>query len=79
MVRLQVQLTESQIKTLRETAASTGKSIAELVRDSVDTYLSVQRRPGQLDRAIAIAGKFSSGVKDISEHHDRYLSESLRS
>ena len=79
MVRLQVQLTESQLKALRELAASTGKSIAELVREGVDIYLSAQRRTVQLDRALAIAGKFSSGVKDVSEHHDRYLSEAFHS
>ncbi|MBZ5618362.1 MAG: ribbon-helix-helix protein, CopG family [Acidobacteriia bacterium] len=81
MVRTQVQLTQQQIDALRQLAAESGKSIAELVRLGVELYLGAQHRPGrkqQVERARRIAGRFSSGIRDVSTHHDRYLSEAYR-
>ncbi|MBI3693717.1 MAG: ribbon-helix-helix domain-containing protein [Acidobacteria bacterium] len=45
MIRTQVQLTEPQLQALRQLSAQTGKSIADLVRQSVELYLRAQRRP----------------------------------
>ncbi|HEV3197216.1 MAG TPA: ribbon-helix-helix protein, CopG family [Bryobacteraceae bacterium] len=81
MVRTQVQLTEQQLETLRQLAAESGKSIAELVRLGVELYLAAQLRPNrkeQVERARRIAGQFSSGMRDVSTHHDRHLSEAYR-
>jgi len=81
MVRTQVQLTDRQLDSLRGLSAETGKSIAELVRLGVELYLSSQRRPSrkdQIERARSIAGRFSSGRKDVSTHHDRHLAEAFR-
>jgi len=78
MVRTQVQLTEQQLEALRQLGAESGKSIAELVRLGVELFLAAQHRPGrreQVERARKIAGQFSSGIKDVSTHHDRHLSE----
>ena len=80
MVRTQVQLTGRQLDALRSLSAETGKSIAELVRLGVELYLDSQRRPSradQIERARRIAGRFSSGKKDVSTHHDRYLAEAF--
>ena len=78
MVRTQIQLTEEQTVQLRLLAAHEGLSVAEIIRRSVDLY--VHSRPfADLDErkrnALAIAGKYSSGITDMSENHDVYLAE----
>ena len=78
MVRMQVQLTEEQADRLRRLATESGQSIAELVRVGVDLYLGSRHQPTQNERiehAVALAGRFASGLKDVSADHDRYLAE----
>ena len=78
MVRTQIQLTEEQSQALKRMAASEEKSIAELIRRSIDVMLrskSVISEDEKRQRAIAAAGKFSSEDVDLSTEHDRYLSE----
>jgi len=79
MVRTQIQLTEEQAKTLKRIAASRNLSVAELIRRAVDAMIktSTSVNPEErLKRSLEIAGKFSSGKRDISKKHDVYLSES---
>ncbi len=79
MVRTQIQLTEEQAKVLKRIAGSRHLSIAELIRRAIDTMIktSTSTDPEErLRRALEIAGKFSSGKRDISKKHDIYLSES---
>jgi ribosomal protein L13E len=81
MVRTQIQLTEEQAKSLKRLAAARQVSMAELIRQGVDTVL--RSRVGiDLDekrrRAIAASGRFRSGQRDISEKHDKYFEEALR-
>lgn len=80
MIRTQVQLTDSQLKTLRDASAATGKSVAELIRQGVDRYLAERSELGreeQIERAISVAGKFSSGHADVSAHHDKHLADAF--
>ena len=80
MIRTQVQLTDDQLKALRQISAATGKSMAELVRDGVDLYLSGKQAvqlEDRIERAIRVAGMFSSGITDVSTHHDRYLAQAF--
>jgi hypothetical protein len=80
MIRTQIQLTEEQAKTLKEIASRQGKSVAELIRISVDEWIRSSAfvdRKEQRRRAIAAVGKFSSGLGDLSEKHDQYFVESL--
>jgi len=78
MYRTQVQLTEMQIQALKQLAAAQDRSVAELIRQAVDVLL---RRSGEIDdqerrrRAIDAAGRFHSGLQDLSTDHDRYLNE----
>jgi Arc/MetJ-type ribon-helix-helix transcriptional regulator len=80
MIRTQVQLTENQIQALRQAARATGKSVSELVRQGVDQYLAdrggIGRRE-QMERAKRVAGRFSSGLRDVSAKHDKYLAEAF--
>jgi len=81
MVRTQVQLTEQQIEELRKLSVSSGRSVADLVRQGVDSLLQAKSTPRpahQVERALRVAGKFSSGSTDVSTHHDRYLAEAFR-
>ena len=81
MTRTQVQLTDRQLEGLRRTSAATGRSIADLIREGVDHFLagtSELGREQRIERAIAIAGKFSSGLTDVSANHDKYLAEAFR-
>ncbi len=81
MVRMQIQLEEEQAKTLRQIAREQGRSMSELVRQSVD---SLFRSQGMLNReelkrrAMDTVGRFHSGSRDISTHHDRYLEEAFK-
>lgn len=78
MVRTQIQLTEGQAKTLKRLAKQQQRSVADLIRQSIDLYLA-QRGELPLDeryeRALAMAGKYRSGDADLGRNHDRYLAE----
>lgn len=73
-----MQFEKHQLQALRQISSETGRSIADLVREGVDLYLQARKRPSRqelIERARRAAGKFSSGKKDISVNHDRYLAE----
>jgi replication initiation and membrane attachment protein DnaB len=81
MVRTQIQLTEEQSKTLKKIAGKKHLSVAELIRQGVSTLMktgevSMEERK---ERAIAAAGRFRSGKKDVSVRHDDYLAEAFGS
>lgn len=81
MIRTQIQLTEEQQATLRELAAATGRSVAELVRDAIERTMAARSRPDRremVQRAARLAGRFSSGSPDGSSEHDRNLAEAYR-
>lgn len=80
MVRTQIQLSEKQAKALKRLATRRNVSVAELIRQAVDEQLRVA---GNIDpdekkrRALSIAGRFNSGLADLSTEHDRYLAEAF--
>lgn len=78
MIRTQVQLTEKQAEKLKKIAAAEGRSMADVIRESVELYAasSVSRNPEELKRAaLEIAGRFHSGSKNLGARHDDYLAE----
>ncbi len=80
MVRTQIQLTEAQMEELRQLAAATGRSIADLTRQAVKLYLEQNRsrtHDEMIERAISVAGRFASGLRDVSTRHDRHLAEAF--
>jgi len=80
MVRTQIQLTEEQVKALKRIALSRHLSIAELIRQAVDTVIRTNTTVDieeRRKRAVDIAGRFSSGKRDISRKHDTYLVEAF--
>jgi hypothetical protein len=77
---MQVQLTDRQIKALKNASAATGKSISELIRQGVDRYLAGRNetsREEMIERAIRVAGRFSSGHADVSSKHDEHLADAF--
>ena len=81
MVRTQVQLTEEQVRALRQLAIQKKRSLADLVRESVELFLTQESQPGKalrIERARQAAGRFSSGDASGSSEHDRHLSEAYR-
>lgn len=80
MVRTQIQLTEEQVKALKKMALSRHLSIAEIIRQAVDTVIRTNTVVDIEERrkmAIDIVGRFSSGKRDISRKHDTYLAEAF--
>ena len=81
MVRTQIQLTEDQVQALKSLASARRVSLAELIRQSIDGFLSAQQvfdRSERKRRALAVVGKFRSDVTDLSVRHDEYLAEAYR-
>jgi 16S rRNA U516 pseudouridylate synthase RsuA-like enzyme len=78
MIRTQIQLTEGQARTLKRLAQQQQRSVAELIRRSVDLYLATTGElplERQYERATAVVGKYRSGDADLGQNHDRYLAE----
>jgi hypothetical protein len=79
MIRTQIQITPEQARALKRLAAREGKSVAELIRISVDAMLrsgGIQDQQALRSKAIAAAGKLA-GPANLSESHDDYLAEAF--
>ncbi|WP_333656585.1 CopG family transcriptional regulator [Dissulfurispira sp.] len=80
MVRTQIQLTEDQAEALKRLATTRHLSVAELIRQAIDKMIKsavlvdIEERRR---RAIEAAGRFSSGLKNLSEKHDEYFVEAI--
>jgi len=88
MVRTMVQLTEEQLKALKELAKARKTSVAKLVRESVAKYIVTaptepsyeEKRKRALEFIKKIeAGEFKAydveGKTDVARNHDKYLEE----
>lgn len=78
MVRTQIQLSEKQAKALKRMSAERDESMAELIRQAVNSFIGSGGKPEPEElkrRAVAAVGKFRSKEKDISINHDKYLAE----
>ena len=80
MIRTQVQLTEEQLRALKDLAREEERSVADLVRQSVAEYLVRRPRVDRaelLRRARGMVGRYRSGVPDLALDHDRYLDDAF--
>jgi hypothetical protein len=81
MKRTQILLTEEQHKLLKGISKEKNISMAEAVRECVTYYSAniadhvVISEEEKYNRALNAAGRFKSGIKDLSLNHDRYLRE----
>jgi hypothetical protein len=79
MHRTQIQLTNAQLEALRALAAQEHRSLADVIRESIDLYMARVGRARLLERARRAAGRHSSGGPDGSTRHDDHLGEAFRS
>jgi hypothetical protein len=80
MVRTQIQLTEEQAKALKKLASSQHLSVAKLIRQAVDSMIRsnvVVDAKERRKRALDAAGRFRSGLRDLSTEHNKYLEEAF--
>lgn len=70
MQRTSLFLDEKLLKRLKRAAERDGVSVAALVREAVTRYLAA---PAGAPAVPSIAGRFSSGRRDISENVDSNL------
>jgi hypothetical protein len=88
MVRTVIQLTEEQLKTLKELAKARHVSVAKLIRESVATYITTapqeptmeekrQRALAALDLIEKAGFHDREGKTDLSINHDKYFAESI--
>jgi hypothetical protein len=78
MVRTQIQLTDEQASRLKDLARRRHTSMAELVREGVETVIARDRGPDKEERKrrfLAIMGTMDFGAPDIATNHDEYLAE----
>ena len=78
VVRTQIQLTQEQAAQLKRLAASSGRSMADLVREGVERLLRDQTgltRQEKMRRAANVFGSFRSGARDLASHHDDHFAD----
>jgi hypothetical protein len=82
MVRTQIQLTRTQAQTLKKLAVQRGVSMAELIRQAIDSFFQeggepVRAKQEKWERALSVVGAFRSDVSDISSNHDEYFAQAI--
>jgi Arc/MetJ-type ribon-helix-helix transcriptional regulator len=81
MVRTQIQLTDELATQIKELAARHHVSMAEMIRRAVTRLLESSpeiAREDRYARALAAAGRFNSGQRDLSARHDAHFAEASR-
>lgn len=90
MVRMMVQLTEEQVKALKELARARKTPVAKLVRESVAQYVAISESDTKREEARLRALKFIQDIKDgkyithdiegktdVSTNHDEYFAQAI--
>lgn len=75
MVRTQIQLELPTYERLRQRAAELKCSISELARQGIEEKLARQEQEANWSASFAVIGRHGSGLKDLAERHDEYLSD----
>jgi hypothetical protein len=79
MVRTQLQIDEETYDALRDSAYKQHKSISAVVRSILRTNLIEDKQSElELKSKFRFISSGSSGYNDISENHDKYLSEDFK-
>jgi len=77
---MQIQFTEQQARALRAAAQRAGISQSEVVRQSVDSHLGVEKGPDRetlRSRALGLVGAFTGAETDVAVRHDDYLADAI--
>ena len=76
MKPVQIHLRPTQIESARSAASRRGVSLAELVRQALDSYLA--EMPAEEDPLWNIIGTFESGLGYLAEKHDEYIVQAIK-
>ena len=76
MQRVQIHLTDEQLSALKRQTEATGERLSSQVRRAVDAWIATAERDATVRRAIEAIGGFHSGLGDLAERHDDYLTAS---
>jgi hypothetical protein len=80
MIQTQIELTEEEAQELQNLAAARQLSVSDLIRQSIKPLFQSTAATDIMEkrkRAMTIAGRFHSGLSDLSTEHDKYLAEDL--
>jgi predicted CopG family antitoxin len=75
MIRAQIQLEEETYTRVKEMASVMHCSFSEVVRRSLSGTLSQNQTVNSWKKSSSIIGKYRSGLGDLSQNHDRYLTD----
>jgi len=77
MQRLQVQLTDDQVRDLKSLAREKGVSVSELLRRGADEVIRTNgpTLAERYERAWNAVGVIKGDAQDVAERHDDYLAE----
>ena len=75
MIRTQIQLETQTYEKLKAKSKGSGKSISEIVRQSLDQTIESQECDQKWSRALNSLGKFSSGLDSLAEKHDEHMGD----
>ena len=73
MIRTQIQLERQTYDKLKAKTKGSGKSISEIVRQSLDQTIESEETDLKWLRALQSMGKFSSGLNNLAEMHDEHM------
>jgi len=73
---IQIYLRQDQVEALRMVSERRGESFAALVREGVDLFLD--NLPSDEDPLLDIVGLYDSGIGDLAEKHDDYLTRMIQ-
>ena len=75
MIRTQIQLERQTYEKLKAKSKGSGKSISEIVRQSLDQTIESEETDLKWLRALQSMGKFSSGLNNLAEKHDEHMGD----
>ena len=75
MIRTQIQLEPRTYAEMKKRAAAMHCSISELARRSIEENLQRQSSTDKWQASFAVLGRHGSGLGDVSENHDKYLTD----
>jgi predicted transcriptional regulator len=74
MISTEIQLSEEQMKALEMLAEAQNKPADKLIIEAIDVFLRAVLEERKR-RALSIAGRFHSGISDLSDNHDQHLAK----
>jgi predicted CopG family antitoxin len=77
MIKTQIQLEDWQYDSLKKTGAEAGRSLSDVIRESVSLFLQGKKKGGTISLE-SLAGKYTSRSMDDLKPHDRAWAEAIR-